>query len=241
MRRFFILAAAVGFLVVPPPATADSTVVELFTSQGCSSCPPADALLGELAARDDVVALAFHVTYWDRLGWPDPFAAPWATDRQHAYRQAMSLPYVYTPQMVIDGQREVVGSHRGEVLAALADRGRARPAGVAVRLTRPAPDRLQVSLPGQDRPLAAKVWLARYDAVNVTKVSAGENGGRRLTDVNAVRQLTDLGGWSGEARALTVPLTAGSAAGGVAVIIQASNPSGQPGAVVGAAKLEWGR
>src|SRR6202040_1782882 len=107
-------------LLSASPAQADKrpTVVELFTSQGCSSCPPADALLGELARRGDVIALGFHISYWDSLGWQDPFSRPQSTERQKAYVRLLG-GQTYTPQLVVDGTSEMVGSHREEVIAAL--------------------------------------------------------------------------------------------------------------------------
>src|SRR6059036_991639 len=101
-----------------PGRAADNrppVVVELFTSEGCSSCPPADAFLGELAQRPDIVALAFHVDYWDYIGWKDPYASPLTTQRQHDYAAALHLHMVYTPQMVVDGRADVVGSERSDV------------------------------------------------------------------------------------------------------------------------------
>src|SRR5215471_14483241 len=94
-------------------------VVELFTSQGCSSCPPADAVLGKLAKRSDVLPLAFHVDYWDYIGWKDPFASKETTDRQYDYGRALCLNMVYTPQMVVDGSQDVVGSDEGAVVRAI--------------------------------------------------------------------------------------------------------------------------
>src|ERR1700732_1886176 len=103
-------------------------VVELFTSQGCSSCPPADALLGELAQRGDVLALGFHISYWDGLGWKDPLSSPGSTERQRAYARRFSDGRVDTPHMVVDGVSEMVGSDRAAVLGALRD---VRPAAIA--------------------------------------------------------------------------------------------------------------
>ena len=109
-----------GSLVIAAPAAAETRlpVVELFTSQGCSSCPPADALLGELARRGDVIALGFHIDYWDKLGWKDPLSTPQSTERQRRYARLFGTP-IYTPQLVVDGAREMVGSQRETVLAAL--------------------------------------------------------------------------------------------------------------------------
>jgi hypothetical protein len=106
---------------VPALAESRPVVVELFTSQGCSSCPPADALLNELAGRKDVLALGFHVDYWDRLGWKDPLSTTGATMRQHDYAAEFGRNEVYTPQMVIDGKRQAVGSNRAAVLQAITE------------------------------------------------------------------------------------------------------------------------
>ena len=110
-----ILAGAAALAAGPAPALADPVLVELFTSQGCSSCPPADQFLGELAQREDVIALAYHVDYWDYIGWQDKFARPENTARQKDYRDALGLHTIYTPQMVVDGRYDVVGSQRSEV------------------------------------------------------------------------------------------------------------------------------
>src|SRR5437868_14761375 len=130
--RSLVLVSA---LLAAAPAVAGETtrpiVVELFTSQGCSSCPPADALLGELARRDDVLPLAFHVDYWDRLGWKDPFSSAAATARQRTYARQLDAANVYTPQMVVDGRIDVVGSYRDQVLRAI-DRARQDAATVPI-------------------------------------------------------------------------------------------------------------
>src|SRR5262245_56361084 len=117
-----VLAAGVGAVGALAQDKAP-VVVELFTSEGCSSCPPADAFLGELAQRPDVVPLAFHVDYWDYIGWKDPYANPAFTQRQHDYKAALGLHMVYTPQMIVDGRTDVVGSERGSVEAAIGKAG----------------------------------------------------------------------------------------------------------------------
>src|SRR5204863_9059983 len=114
-----LLSLCLVLAVAPVRADERPIVVELFTSEGCSSCPPADALLAELARRSDVLALSFHVDYWDRLGWKDPFSSRAATDRQNRYATLLALPTVYTPQIVVDGKWEAVGSDRADVERAL--------------------------------------------------------------------------------------------------------------------------
>ena len=123
-----VVAAGLGAAAVPAVAGEGAlNVVELFTSQGCSSCPPADALLADLADRDDVLALSFHVDYWDYIGWKDPFASPQYTQRQRVYSQVFGKRYVYTPQMVVNGSFEMTGSDRAGVLKRIRRRRRRRP------------------------------------------------------------------------------------------------------------------
>src|SRR5712671_6375700 len=129
-RNVSLAALLLGLAVTATPAAADPrpVVVELFTSQGCSSCPPADALLGELAKKGEVLALGFHISYWDSLGWRDPRSSKSSTERQKAYARRFSDGRVYTPQIVVDGSSEMVGSDREAVLDAVRA---ARPAASA--------------------------------------------------------------------------------------------------------------
>jgi hypothetical protein len=198
------------------PASADMRpiVLELFTSQACSSCPPADALLRELAGRSDVIALGFHVAYWDGPGWKDPFSSASSTERQRVYARLFNRHQVYTPQLVVDGAREMVGSDRHEVLAALQD---ARPEPKApVTL---APDRRSVAIGAGDG--HGEVLLARFIKSRATRVAGGENAYRTLNDANAVESLTPLGSWSGSKITFTIaPPQDGE---GIAVLVQASD------------------
>lgn len=208
------LMAAAGPAAAGEPARP--IVLELFTSQGCSSCPPADALLREIARqRADVLALAFHVTYWDRLGWPDPFALPAATARQRGYAGISHAGTIYTPQAVVDGVRDVVGSDRGAVLAALSA---ARPvAATQLALTETAAGvRIEIG-PGTG---AGHVLLLGYDAERRTAVARGENAGRSLLEANIVRGLDMAGTWNGAALSLTRPRPPGER---LAAIVQAAD------------------
>ena len=225
-----------------PRAEPSLTVVELFTSQGCSSCPPADAFLGELAERNDVLALSQHVDYWDYLGWKDPFARPEATERQRDYAARFGLSYVYTPQMVIHGDKQMTGSDRRGVLSRLA-KSSERP-GPTVDIRRDSNDGIVVSIgampengpPGDQQPIGeTDVWLAFFDKQHTTDVRRGENRGRRLDYFNVVRDFRRIGTWNGEPLVLPVQVSDDDDLGdGSAVILQQKNA----GRILGAARLD---
>jgi hypothetical protein len=203
-------------------------VVELFTSQGCSDCPPADALLGELARFPGVVALAYHVTYWDELGWHDRFGLPQADERQAYYAKQLRLSAEFTPQAVIDGQVSLIGSDRQAIVKALR----------ASRVTIPvvlglAKDQVIVTLAAHELPAPAEVVLVGYLPQAVTAVGRGENGGRKLTEFNVVRAEDVLGVWRGNAGRFLVPLSAmPPEASRIAVLLQLAT-----GTIAGAATL----
>lgn len=195
------MAGALILATTTAQADPRPRVVELFTSQGCSSCPPADALLGELAHRDDVIALAFHVDYWNNLGWEDHFSSAAATERQTIYGQTMHLDSIYTPQMVIDGTRDVVGSRRDAVLSLLAGKRD----GVGIKAARDGNDLVvSVDSAGTDGKTAkaGDVLLVAYSDTAETKVPRGENAGRTLREFNIVRGFWRLGAWTGTAATL---------------------------------------
>ncbi len=227
------------FVALPGPRgagaqeSATPVLVELFTSQGCSSCPPADALLGELAGRADVIALSLHVDYWDYIGWKDPYASPMNTDRQRRYAEALNLRYVFTPQIVVDGRANVVGSRRDEVLAEIeAAAGRAKPLKIQF-LTEGGG---KVVIPaGQAPDAGATVWLAVYDRNHSTEIKRGENAGRTLRNANVVRSFERLGTWTGERLEIPLDLVGAAARGrdGCAVIVQ----EGRAGPVLAAAAM----
>lgn len=219
-----IAVAASGSGMAMAADRAHPTVVELFQSQGCSSCPPANANVIALADRPDVLALSFQVTYWDNLGWKDTFGTPANTDRQWDYARAWKRAQVATPQVVIDGRRDLIGSNRAELEQALraADRGR----GPAVDI---AGDSVTVSGPAAGR--SADVWLVRFDP-NVVQVPIrrGENEGLTLPHKNVVREIVRLGDWSGAAKRFALP--PGAPGLKSAVLVQA----GRGGPILAAAR-----
>jgi len=181
-------------------------VVELFTSQGCSSCPPADAILGKLAKRRDVLPLAFHVDYWDYIGWKDPYASKEATDRQYAYGRALGLNMVYTPQIVIDGAQDVVGSDEGAVLRGIAMSTIRKKLKLAV--LRDAAGGYKVAILAGDAPPApASVYVALFDKAHRTDVKKGENANTSLAEFNVVREWRKIGEWKGQAAEIPLNLT----------------------------------
>ena len=215
-------------VLLPLSARAERlTVVELFTSQGCSSCPPADAVLAELARTDPgLLPLGMHITYWDRLGWKDPFSLPAATERQREASSRLRLDYVYTPQMVVDGTLQAVGSDRSAVRQIIAKARAGRGPGVALSIVADAAGLRVTAGEGAGR---GKLLLVGFDAQHSTPVKAGENGGRTLAEVNVVRALTPVGAWSGQRVDMVVPRPAGERA---AVLLQAED-----GRILGAAAL----
>lgn len=198
-----LMLAAASLAVAAPAIAADPvhpTVIELFQSQGCSDCPPAEANLNALAGRPDILALSFGVTYWDQLGWKDTFARPAFTKRQWDYAHAAGRGNVFTPQMIVNGRGVLVGSNRAQVDEAIRryDRGNGGPA-ISVAANR-------VTIGAGKAVAPATVWLVRYDprTLNVP-IRAGENGGRTLPHRNIVRSLQPLGKWSGAAETLSLP------------------------------------
>ena len=208
----------------PASAGTRPVVVELFTSQGCSSCPPADALLGELAQRSDVLALGFHISYWDGLGWKDPFSSQSSTDRQRTYARLLGRGQVYTPQIVVEGKSEMVGSNRNAVLAAVRDAAPRADAPITF-----AADRGLVTVGAGNG--NGTVLLVRYAKRRTTPVASGENARRTLEDVNAVEALTNLGNWDGSP--ITFGIDPPDAGKGLALLVQA--PYGH---ILGAAALQ---
>ncbi|MCU9848756.1 DUF1223 domain-containing protein [Defluviimonas sp. WL0024] len=234
MRR--IIGAALGcWLGVMGAAIAEEkdtepVLVELYTSQGCSSCPPADAILAGLSARDDVIALALHVDYWDYIGWKDHFASPRYSDRQRAYARVAGVGTVYTPQMIVAGRDHLIGVRPAQ-LEDLIRRFRAQPSPVALDLARTGG---KVRVRAEARaPLrhGAFVQLVRYTPSERVEISHGENAGRTIDYANIVTDWKKVADWDG-AQALTLDL---AAPGDEAVVVIIQEPG--PGPVLAARQL----
>lgn len=224
-----VWAAGAGLVAAQVDPRAP-VVVELFTSQGCSACPPADAFMAELVRQPGVIALALHVDYWDYLGWRDPFGKPAFSERQKRYAKAAGMRMVYTPQIIVAGSGRVEGFRPDQIRALIADHG-ARDAPVRLAVERNgAMVRIEASaeppLPG-----AAMVQLVRFHPGRTVTIESGENEGHTGTYVNIVTDWQVLGEWSGQA-----PLVIEARAEGkdrVAVIVQEPGP----GRVLAAMKL----
>ncbi|MGH1354767.1 MAG: DUF1223 domain-containing protein [Thalassovita sp.] len=232
MRKLVSWVAAACFGLASLPALADDhpVLVELYTSQGCSSCPPADAFLGKLADRDDVIALALHVDYWDYIGWKDVFAQPKFTKRQKSYAISAGRRSVYTPQMIVGGQEHVVGNHPMDVNELIKEHAAKRPL-VSVGLERKG-NRITVRATAS-RPLNEPllVQIVRYRPVDQVKIRRGENAGRTIEYSNIVTDWKLLSEWDTRQPLKTTGRITGDAP--VVVIVQRHGP----GEVLATARL----
>ena len=229
MRSLLALLSIVGlFNASQAVAQNGPVVVELFTSQGCSSCPPADAMLHDLAKRDGVIALALHVDYWDYIGWKDVFGRPENSARQHAYARAAKATTVYTPQMVIGGVDHVIGSRPMQVMDALQAHSR-QGNPFDVNLTRRGDSVIINAAPGVGGDYV--VQLVRYTPEATVAIARGENAGRNLSYVNIVTSWEMIGRWDGRS-ALAMQADAAGENPIVVIVQSATN-----GPIVGAAEL----
>ncbi|MEL6167750.1 MAG: DUF1223 domain-containing protein [Pseudomonadota bacterium] len=229
------MRAVVAFLLVvwiagltSAARAGDAVVVELFTSQGCSSCPPADKLLGELAQRDDVIALALHVDYWDYIGWKDTFADPAYTQRQRGYAAAAGHRRIYTPQMVIGGVDHVIG-YRPMDVADTIQRHRSTNPVVDVRASIDGGTVTILADASQEGTGPYLVQLVSFTAAQTVDVRRGENAGRALTYHNIVSGWTEVGQWNGSGRfTARAPVESGQS---YAVLVQSVDHGAIAGAV----------
>ncbi|MDF1854861.1 thioredoxin family protein [Pseudooceanicola sp.] len=220
----------VGSAVVAQ-AQDNPVVVELYTSQGCSSCPPADAFLGRLAPRNDIIALALHVDYWDYIGWKDIFADPKYTQRQKSYARFAGRRSVYTPQMVIHGQDDVVGTHPMDVSELVMKHAKTA-ARVKLAIARLHPGKVEIKANALS-PIgeALVVQLIRYRPSTKVQILSGENAGQTLTYANVVTEWHQIADWDSRQ-----PLSLTADAAGDAPVVVLVQRKG-PGAIEAAARL----
>lgn len=195
--RRAVLSACAALWLVPGAARAEDApvVVELFTSQGCAACPPADAFLRDLAARDDVLALSLHVDYWDYIGWTDTFGSPAHTARQRGYARARGQKMIYTPQVIVGGTDDVIGTHRTDVIDLIDAHLAQRPGDVSIEVTR---DGGAVRLHARAaQPLAQPLVVQRLQILPeaTVHITRGENAGRVAHDVNVVTGIERVTDW----------------------------------------------
>lgn len=233
MFKKALTALTLAAFGLPASAAQDAPVlVELFTSQGCYSCPPADRLLGELAERDDVVALAFHVTYWDRLGWRDTFGKSISNTRQYAYGQQFQASSVYTPQAVIAGEIDVVGSNERLMETAIdlvQTEGQAKPLRVS--------EDGHVDLSRLEADPGVNLWMAVYARQRDVVIERGENRGKTLPYHQIVRVFEDLGPLSAQTSDLVLDVEEYQARGLDGLVVVAQSPAN--GQIWGVGELAW--
>ncbi|MCT4495833.1 DUF1223 domain-containing protein [Bosea minatitlanensis] len=244
-RLLAVTIAALSFGVAAghaqTPGKQPRALLELFTSQGCSSCPPADALVVELAKDPDLIALTLPVTYWDYLGWKDTLGKDSFAKRQKFYAKARGDGQVYTPQLVVNGAGHLVGSDKSEVEKTIRH---VAPGGFPVRVgLREENGNLEIRLApaGEAAQHPAGVWVLPTTHLASVPVTRGENQGKTLSYANVVRGMVRVGDWDGKETTITAPLSATRApeADGYVVVVQAEQPGKygmMPGPILGAAR-----
>ena len=226
--RILVATALFGLMSGVAVAAPRPVVVELFTSQGCSDCPPADALLRHVkATHPDVLALDLHVTYWDNAAWKDPFSLQAATDLQNYYATLRDSTEVYTPEAVVDGTAQFVGSDQSKMTGAISEAKATIAQSPEIPVTVAASDG-HVSIDVGPGTGAGTVWLFGFDPERTTTVQGGEDGGATLTEVNVVRSITRIGSWNGQSVQHQIETPAGTK---FAVLIQRPD-----GTILGAAE-----
>jgi hypothetical protein len=239
MKRVALSLAVIGSAMVASAVASGQprAVVELFTSQGCSSCPAADKLAGELARDPSLVVMSLPIDYWDYLGWKDTLALPGHTNRQRAYSRSRGDREVYTPQVVVNGVAHVIGSDKNKIDGAIAQtRKQAGMLTLPVTLS-VSGDQISVTVPAAKDSAKGEIWLCPITKNVPVTIGRGENSGHTITYHNVVRRWVKLGDWTGAARTFKVPLSDVTGVGGdaVAVIVQAGSkeaPAGMLGANV---------
>ena len=238
--RLILSTLAVSLALLLPVVAGEvrqspKAVLELFTSQGCSSCPAADALLTELGKRQDIVALAYHVDYWDYIGWPDTFGAKANSDRQRDYAQSLGSSRIFTPQLIVNGEEGVVASREDEVKAVIASATLTLPVTLST-----SHDMLKVSIPPQAGLAEAVVWLVTFLDRSDVAIELGENEGKKLSYSHIVTGRQVLGMWEPATGArLKLPLSEvlSAPSNGAVILVQEERDGGLPGPILGAASF----
>ncbi|KGD87487.1 MULTISPECIES: thioredoxin family protein [Rhizobium/Agrobacterium group] len=242
LRSIIVLAGLLYAGVAPAgEVRAPKGVVELFTSQGCSSCPPADATLGELVAQGDIIALSYHVDYWNYLGWTDTLSSKENTERQYGYAKTFGRSGVYTPQAVINGRDHVKGKDLSIINGKVkelreTDKGLIVPVTAAMR-----GDEIEIEIGGGKG--QADVVVAYFTKRQQVEITKGENSGKTMDYWHSVYDVQSVGTWNGQSMKLTLPgkLMGKSKKDGCAILLQTSGPGGEPAAILGATILMAGR
>lgn len=238
-----MLAASVAFAgsVHAQDAAQPRGVVELFTSQGCSSCPPADAAFQKIVGRGDVVALAYHVDYWNYLGWADTLSSKENTARQYAYARALGRSNVYTPQVVVNGRDHMSGANLDAIdqkVDTFAGDGKGLDVPVSAKIKG---EEIEINIgAGQGK---ANVVVVYFDKEKKVTVEKGENSGREISYLHSVTDVETVGMWDGKATNITLPASVmeNPELEGCAVLLQSSTPQGDPAAIIGATVLMSGK
>ena len=240
VSRLKATLAALGFAAFLQPALAEPprAVVELFTSQGCSSCPPADELLVEYSRQPDIIALSLPVNYWDYLGWKDTLAHVAFTERQKAYAHSRSDRQVFTPQMIVNGKKSCIGSDRAQIEKAIQYTSKGRktlPVNVTVN-EQGGTVTIQVEETPETAQREAEVWVLPVLRTQTVPIERGENRGKTITYANVVRGLNRLGEWRGGSARFEMPLETARKGGDAYVVLLQSTDAARPGVILGAAK-----
>jgi hypothetical protein len=238
--RLRLTLAALGLAAFLQPAWAEPprAVVELFTSQGCSSCPPADELLVEYSRQPDIVALSLPVNYWDYLGWKDTLAHVAFTERQKAYAHSRSDRQVFTPQMIVNGKKSSIGSDRAQVEKAIQYTTKGRKALPVNVILDEQNDTVSINIEETPDTMQrqAEIWILPVLRSQTVPIERGENKGKTITYANVVRALNRVGEWRGGSARFEVPLDMARKGGDAYVVLLQGTDAARPGLILGAAK-----
>jgi len=244
MSPRFLISLIAGLVLAAPLYAEDGKpkgVVELFTSQGCGSCPPADAAFRKIVGQGDVIALAYHVDYWNYLGWTDTLSSKQNTDRQYGYARMLGRSNVYTPQVVVNGRDHMAGSDISAINGKIdgfstEGKGLSVPVDATMR-----GDELEIKIgAGQGK---ASVVMVYFDKEKTIDVEKGENSGQKISYINSVSDIETVGMWDGKATSLTLPATVLQKGDleGCAILLQAATADGDPAAILGATVIMAGK